>query len=122
MTSAWDRQVGGTHYKDFIIQPSEYCQKNKLNHLESAIIKYATRHSSKGGALDLDKIIQCAEMIKELEYPEVDSTQIESDPFDVGPLDELWTDYDILKALNPEQMSFDSVKVGGTDYTGGRAS
>ena len=75
--SAWDRQVGGTHYKDYAIQPAEYCQKNRLNMLESAIIKYATRHSHKHGKEDIDKIIHCAEMIKEMEYPEEESPQAE---------------------------------------------
>lgn len=66
--SAWDEQVGGGHYKDFAIQPSEYCQKNKLNHLESNAIKYISRHHLKGGEDDIRKAIHCLEMLLELEY------------------------------------------------------
>lgn len=63
-------QVGGSHYKQFAIQPVEYCQKNKLNFLESNIIKYATRHASKGKSEDIKKIIHCAYMLLRLEYGE----------------------------------------------------
>ena len=63
-----DKQVGGTHYKKYPIQPAEYCQKNRLNHLESAVVKYVTRHSDKGGEQDIYKAIECLELILEWEY------------------------------------------------------
>lgn len=68
--SALAVQIGGDHYKQFAIQPSEYCQKNKLLHLESNAIKYITRHRLKGGVLDIDKAIHCLQLLKEMEYPE----------------------------------------------------
>lgn len=66
--TALDKQVKGSHYKEYKIQPVEYCQKNRLNMLESNIVKYATRHQDKGGADDVLKIIHCAELLLELEY------------------------------------------------------
>lgn len=66
--SAFDTQVGGGHYKDMEIQPAYYCQKNRLNHCESAIVKYASRHQDKNGAEDIKKIIHYARMILEMEY------------------------------------------------------
>lgn len=65
---ALDKQVGGNHYKDMPIQVVEFCQKNKLNACESNIVKYACRHTKKGGLKDVDKIIHYAELLKELEY------------------------------------------------------
>ncbi len=68
--SALDAQVGGSHYKDFKIQPTEFCQVNKLNHCESSAIKYICRHQDKGGRADIEKAIHFLEMLLELEYDE----------------------------------------------------
>ena len=61
-------QVGGNHYKELAIQPIEYCYRNKLNNLQSSIIRYATRYPNKNKAEDLKKIIHCAQIALELEY------------------------------------------------------
>jgi len=66
--SAKDKQIGGQHYKSYAIQPVEFCQKNNLNAIESAIIKYAVRHRDKNGREDVEKIIHYAELLLELEY------------------------------------------------------
>lgn len=66
--NALDEQIGGQHYKKYAIQPVEYCQKNKLNSLESNIIKYATRHQDKNGREDIEKIIHCAKLILQFDY------------------------------------------------------
>lgn len=58
-TSALDRQVQGTHYKDHAIQPIEYIHANKLGYIEGNVVKYITRHTSKGGAGDVRKAIHC---------------------------------------------------------------
>ena len=68
LKTSLDTQVGGNHYKKYAIQPIEYCQKNRLNHCESSIIKYATRHQDKNGAEDVRKIIHYAQVILEMEY------------------------------------------------------
>ena len=38
--SALDKQIGGNHYKDFLIQPIEFIVKNNLGFIEGNVIKY----------------------------------------------------------------------------------
>lgn len=66
--NALEYQVDGNHYKKLVIQPVEYCQKNKLLSLESAVIKYVTRHRDKNGRKDIEKAIHCLELLLEMEY------------------------------------------------------
>ena len=62
------QQVGGDHYKDMVIQPSEFIYKNKLNWLQGNSIKYICRHNRKHGAQDIDKAIHYLQLLKEWEY------------------------------------------------------
>ena len=41
--SAFDTQVGGSHYKDMGIQPVEFALANKLDFFQKDILKYITR-------------------------------------------------------------------------------
>ena len=66
--SALDKQVGGAHYKNFVIQPVEFCQKNALNYCEAAAIKYVCRHREKHGRQDIEKAIHYLELLLEIEY------------------------------------------------------
>lgn len=68
--TASDKQIGGTHYKNLSIQPTEYVIKNKLNFCEGNVIKYVTRHRTKGGAEDIRKAIHYLELILQHEYGE----------------------------------------------------
>lgn len=68
MPNPLDKQVGGSHYKGEAIQPVEYIHSNNLNFFEGNVVKYVTRHRSKGGAYDLQKAIHFLEMMIELEY------------------------------------------------------
>lgn len=61
------KQVGGTHYKQFKIQPVEFCQVNNIGYCESSCIKYLCRWKDKGGIDDLKKAIHFIEMLVELE-------------------------------------------------------
>lgn len=63
-----DVQVGGSHYKDMVIQPSEYCEYNNIPALESAVIKYVSRHMKKNGVQDLEKAKDLINMIIEMRY------------------------------------------------------
>ena len=65
--SAIEKQVGGNHYKK-AIQPVQYTYANGLNFFEGNVIKYITRHRSKGGKADLEKAIHYIEMLIEFEY------------------------------------------------------
>ena len=62
------RQVGGTHYRDFPIQPSYFCHVNELNWLESNAIKYVCRHRAKHGRQDIEKAIHYLQLLLEWEY------------------------------------------------------
>jgi hypothetical protein len=55
MSTALDNQVGGDHYKKFIIQPVEFCYHNNIPYLEATAIKYLCRWRDKGGLQDLHK-------------------------------------------------------------------
>ena len=64
-----DQQVGGQHYKGCKIQPVEYIHANGLDYLEGNVIKYITRHRTKGeGRKDIEKAIHYAQLILEMEY------------------------------------------------------
>ena len=65
---AKDRQVGGDHYKNFVIQPGEFCEANRLTHYESNVVKYVCRHRHKGGREDILKAIHYLEMLMEENY------------------------------------------------------
>lgn len=63
-------QVGGNHYKDFKIQPVEFCMANNLNFCQSSAIKYICRYKNKNGVQDIDKAIHFLQILKQIEYPE----------------------------------------------------
>lgn len=67
--SAFDTQVGGSHYKQFAIQPTEFIYKNNLGFLEGNAIKYLTRWKIKGGLEDLKKARHYVDMLIEMETP-----------------------------------------------------
>ena len=66
----FDKQVGGDHYKDYVIPPYEFFFRNKIPHYKAAIIRRILRydHPTGKGIVDLDKISHEIELIKELEY------------------------------------------------------
>ena len=64
--SELDKQVGGSHYKDFAIQPLEFITKNKLSYIQGNIIKYVVRYEQKNGIEDLDKAIHYINILKEV--------------------------------------------------------
>lgn len=68
MSKASANQIGGNNYTEMLIQPFEYSMANKLDPIQHTIIKYVTRHESKGGVEDLDKAIHCIELLKEFKY------------------------------------------------------
>tara|TARA_R100000482_G_C5032975_1_gene104902 strand:+ start:19 stop:303 length:285 start_codon:yes stop_codon:yes gene_type:complete len=64
--SALDKQVGGSHYKNFKIQPIEFITANNLSFIQASIIKYICRYDKKNGKEDIDKAIHYCELLKEL--------------------------------------------------------
>ena len=51
-----DKQIGGSHYKKFHIQPYEFISKNDLSFFQGNVIKYVCRYKNKAG-IHLEKII-----------------------------------------------------------------
>jgi len=68
MSKVYKKQIGGTHYQDFKIQPSKFIIENGLLYPEGCVIKYILRHSLKGKKQDLLKAIHFIEMIIERDY------------------------------------------------------
>ena len=64
----YKKQIGGSHYKDMVIQPSEFINKNKLQFAEGNAIKYICRHASKGEVQDLEKAKHYIDMIIDRDY------------------------------------------------------
>lgn len=66
--SALDTQEGGSHYKEYKIQPIEFIHANNIPYMEANIIKYVVRHRNKNGLEDLKKAKHYLEMLIELDY------------------------------------------------------
>ena len=64
------KQIGGSHYKKYKIQPSRFINDNKILFAEGNAIKYICRHQDKGGKQDLLKAIHYIQMIVERDYNE----------------------------------------------------
>jgi hypothetical protein len=65
MTSANDKQVGGTHYKSFKLQHWDFVVRAGLGYLDGQVSKYVDRHRRKHGAQDVEKAIHFAEKLFE---------------------------------------------------------
>ena len=75
--SAYDKQIGGSHYRKMKIQPSEFINKNNLPFAEGNAIKYICRHKHKGERQDLEKAKHYIDMILERDYPLIPMTEEE---------------------------------------------
>ena len=65
----YNKQIGGSHYKNFKIQPSEFVIENELLYPEGCVIKYIIRHRMKNGKEDLLKAKHFIDMIIQRDYP-----------------------------------------------------
>lgn len=63
-------QVAGDHYTRCAIQPIEYIEANGLGYHEGNVVKYITRHGSKGGVDDLRKARHYIDLLIEFKYGE----------------------------------------------------
>jgi len=70
ITNPLDVQVGGSHYKDFPIQPIEFFIANGIPYAEAAVMKYVMRHRSKNGLEDLKKAQHLIAILIATIYPE----------------------------------------------------
>ena len=60
---SYKKQVGGSHYKKFQIQPIEFIVKNNIGFVEGNVIKYILRFKDKGGVQDLLKAKHYIELL-----------------------------------------------------------
>lgn len=86
--SAFDRQVGGDHYRDMAIQPFEFIERNGLSFGVGNVIKYLCRYKAKDGIEDLRKAKHYIDLLidlelnhdHDLEIIEVGDVTVSSDP------------------------------------------
>jgi hypothetical protein len=60
---SYKKQVGGSHYKKYKIQPVEFIIKNNIGFVEGNILKYVLRFKEKGGVQDLEKAKHYIELL-----------------------------------------------------------
>lgn len=65
--SALETQVGGTHYKNLLMQPVEFIHYNELGFCEGNVVKYISRWRQKNGIADLEKAKHYIELLIEME-------------------------------------------------------
>ena len=70
MSDIYKKQVGGTHYRSMVIQPSEFINKNNIPFAEGNAIKYLCRHKQKNQKEDLLKAKHYIDMAIDRDYPE----------------------------------------------------
>ena len=46
------KQIGGSHYKSFAIEPWTFIQENQLNPFQANVIRYTCRYKNKGGIME----------------------------------------------------------------------
>ena len=68
----YKKQIGGSHYRSMVIQPSEFINKNNIPFAEGNAIKYLCRHKQKNKKEDLLKAIHYCEMAIERDYGDAD--------------------------------------------------
>lgn len=73
-------QVGGSHYKDMVIQPFHFAMVNNFNAFQFAVVKYASRYLNKNGVQDLKKIMHFCELeierLESLKEGEAEETKL----------------------------------------------
>lgn len=55
-------QIGGSHYKNFKMQPIELIAKTRCSFIQGNIVKYISRYKEKNGKQDLEKVIHYAKL------------------------------------------------------------
>ena len=65
LSKASKKQIGGSHYLGYEIQPVEFLIKNNVGFVEGNIIKYVLRFKEKGGVDDLRKAQHYIELLIE---------------------------------------------------------
>jgi hypothetical protein len=80
-----NKQEGGSHYRQYAIQPIEFIVANCMGFLAGNVVKYVTRYRAKNGAEDIRKAIHYLELILEFEYPTAANVPAPAAPTDLLP-------------------------------------
>ena len=108
MTSkVWDKQIAGSHYRKYKIQPSQFISENELLYPEGCAIKYIIRHRDKGKKQDLEKAKHYIDMIIERDYGD-DAEKSKTYSFADGSLSFANDDPDI-------KISYDGLSISGEE-------
>lgn len=67
MNDSLNTQVGGSHYKNLVVQPVELFAVSKWDYFQSSIARYVTRYKNKNGIDDLEKSIHVCDMAIDLQ-------------------------------------------------------
>lgn len=85
---AMSEQIGGSHYKDLVIQPIVLITQGGFSFIQGNIIKYVSRYAHKNGVEDLKKAAHYAKLAIELgekagkpKYPELIDQYCEANHF-----------------------------------------
>lgn len=98
--TANDTQIGGTHYKDYAIQPWDYIIANDIPFLEGNAIKYITRWRQKGGLKDIKKAIHCLDKLVEAEEMKQKEQQKQQTSWGLTDSEkQMWTKHKYLPEL-----------------------
>lgn len=76
--SAMDTQVGGSHYKDFAIQPADFIHSNGIGYIPGNVIKYVCRYDKKNGVEDLKKARHYLDMLIEMEQNKANEKHLQN--------------------------------------------
>lgn len=107
--TALNTQVGGSHYKDMVVQPVEFIERNNLGFCVGNVIKYVCRYKSKNGIEDLEKAKHYLDILIDIEKDK--NNELESVEIPIEPVDEQGP------AINDEDsVKTGQVKVEGKDY------
>ena len=68
MKKTLEHQSGGSHYKEWAIEPWEFLEKNRIGWTEGEIIAHLLRHADKDGVKDLKKVLHYAQGLLESRY------------------------------------------------------
>ena len=68
MSNPLDTQEGGSHYKNWKIQPVEFAMVNNLDLCQANVVKYVCRFRDKGGREDLLKARHYIDLLIHFEY------------------------------------------------------
>lgn len=68
--SPLDYQHGGSHYKNYSIQPVEFAMANGLDLCQANVVKYVVRFRDKNGKDDLLKARHYIDLLIKFEYGE----------------------------------------------------